>query len=495
MKRISEIIGEEYQDWKSGNLILIKGGTGSGKTYFVRNILDNYCRGNDKKILYLSNRNSLKEQFKNSLDNQTIIAVMNYQEVEEILLRGKDYHEYDYIICDEAHYFFTDASFNNKTNLVLEKILKDDKIIKLFMTATSRILEYYFQHNDVNINYKYEHETDYSYINLIEAFNTDESVYTIIESIPKDEQIMFFSISAKRAYDVAKKYNGAFICSQYNKDGYYKYVDKDELNNIIINEEFNNHILCCTTALDNGINIKEYSNVKHIIIDIFDRDTFLQVLGRKRIGEGEKINLYFHNYIDKRRISGFKRKIVNSLKLADYLKEYGEEAYVMKNFKNQAYSDTRIIDEIFEEGKIHKVINECMYIKYKADLLFYDAILTSRYITYKSMIALQLGRNAIDILEIEVAKEKANLESYLDSIINKRLYKQEQKELAEIVNIKHDGKLLKSADSINAVFKEKKIQYIIDNNSKNTDWKRRLENGNINHNYGKKYWIINKVID
>lgn len=419
---------------------------------------------------------------------------MNYQKIEEMLLANHDFGDYDYVICDEAHYFFTDASFNNKINLVFRKILRDDKITKVFMSATPTILETYLDENSIEINHKYELPTDYSYINKIVAFNNYESIDLIIESIPPDEQIMLFS-SAKRAYDIAKKYNGAFICSEQNKGGYYKYVNEEERSNIIESGEFKNHLLCCTTVLDNGINIKEYSKVKHIIIDIFDRDTFMQILGRKRIGVGETINLYFYNYKDKQRINGFKSKIVNSLNMADYLLEHGEEDYVMKVFKSEKFTDARIIDEIFYDGKIHKIVNECMYTKYKVDLLFYDSILGYKSkITYKGIIALQLGVKETDISEIEVEKVKSDLENYLDSIVGQRLYRDKQRELAEIVNIRHGGKLLKSAESLNAGFKEMGLLYMIDNNPKNVDWNRKLEDKNKNPSYGKKYWIVYKLI-
>jgi hypothetical protein len=492
METISDVIGQEYKKWKIGDLILITGGTGTGKSFFVQNTLDAYCLNYGKNILYLSNRDILKEQVRNGLDILTSITVENYQKAEEMLLRNEWFCDCDYVICDEAQYFFTDASFNNKTNLVFRKILRDDKIIKVLMTATPIILENYFKHNGIDVKYKYELPTDYSYISKIITFNTYESMHSIIEGIPQDEQIMLFS-SAKRAYDVAKKYNGAFICSQQNKDGYYKYVDKDELSNIIENGEFKNRLLCCTTALDNGVNIKEYSKAKHIIIDILDRDTFLQVLGRKRIGEGETISLYFYNYKDKQRINGFKRKIVNSLEMADFLIKHGEKEFVMKNFKSVRYADTRVIDEIVIDGKIHKIVNECMYAKYKADIILYDYILKSKSPnTYKNMIALQLRVEATDILEIEEAKAKSDLEDYLESIVGEKLYKPEQNELAKIADIKHNRKLMKSAESLNAGFKEIGLRYKIISNKDN---RRVLEDGSKNGNRGKFYWEVVKVIE
>ena len=60
-------------------------------------------------------------------------------------------------------------------------------------------------------------------------------------------------------------------------------------------EKFSQKVLICTSVLDNGINIKD-RNVKNIVISVFDKVTFLQMLGRKRIEEGERLNLYIHEY-------------------------------------------------------------------------------------------------------------------------------------------------------------------------------------------------------
>ena len=38
---VTDIIGDDYKNWKPGDCILITNGTGSGKTYFVKNNLLN----------------------------------------------------------------------------------------------------------------------------------------------------------------------------------------------------------------------------------------------------------------------------------------------------------------------------------------------------------------------------------------------------------------------------------------------------------------------
>ncbi|WP_102400479.1 DEAD/DEAH box helicase family protein [Haloimpatiens massiliensis] len=503
-KYIKDIIKEDYKNWNTGDLVFILAGTGRGKTYFMKHEFNTYCKENNKQVLYLTNRINLQEQIKNDLgQDNTNITVKNYQKVEKFILNGTlDLNNYDYIVCDECHYFFSDARFNIKTDLSFKKILENKNVCKIMMTATAKTILYYFEHNNIEINYKYKLKTDYSYLDKITCFNDYESVDSIIEDIPQNEQIIFFS-SAKRALEVAQKYKGTFICSQGNKDGLWnkhiapKKVKNEngeeeeiptenylELRRIIETGTFNNHLLCCTTVLDNGINIKEGTPVKHIILDILDRDEFIQCLGRKRVLEGEKINLYFYSYNDKRRINGFRTKVVNSLERADYLKENGENEYVKMKFKTDIY-DSKIIDDINGvDGQIHKIVNECMYMKSHVDKITYDCLLDKKYsITLKDIIALSLGIKKDVIIDMKTTIIKYSLEEAFEKTIGKKLYKNDRKELIEFVGLKDSrGRLQKSIGQLNEYLKANNFPYIIIS-------KRIKENNKL-----KTVWIIENLI-
>ncbi|MBN1069452.1 hypothetical protein DVW02_15930 [Clostridium botulinum] len=498
-KYLNEIIKEDYKNWKIGDLIFIKAGTGCGKSYFVKNELNKWCAENGQYILFLTNRCTLKDQVENDIGDFSNITVKNYQEIEELIINDRlNITNFKYVVMDEAHYFFTDSAFNRRTDLFFNKMLENTGICKILMTATPRLLSWYFNNKEININYTYELKPNYTYLNKVTMFKNYETISGIIEEIPKDEQIILFS-SAKRALEIAQKYKGAFICSKYNKDKLYdKYVkgtkNEKELELIIKQGRFNNHLLCTTTALDNGVNINEGVPVKHIIIDVFDRDEFVQCLGRKRVNENEKVNLYFYGWTDNTRINGFKTKISNSLERAEYLNEYGDIKYTKMNFKSK-FTDARIIDDIIENGQIRKVVNECMYQKYKCDMLMYNAILnkegTDKYITYKTIIALALQMNHKDIECTEIEEIKLSLEETLDSLVGKKLYKEERKELIEFFNIRKDGKLLKGIGNLNAYLEESNIDFVI---KKDTDWNRKLEDENKNPTYGKSYWMIYKLV-
>ena len=81
--------------WKLGDRILIHSQTGTGKSQFIKDILYEYCKRGDKKILLLSNRNLLKNQNQEEISNikSEIITLKNYQELETNVLLGGSIEE------------------------------------------------------------------------------------------------------------------------------------------------------------------------------------------------------------------------------------------------------------------------------------------------------------------------------------------------------------------------------------------------------------------
>ena len=93
----------------------------------------------------------------------------------------------------------------------------------------------------------------------------------------------------------------------------------------------------------------------------------------------------------------------------------------------------------------------------------------------------------------DMKREKYNYEilvPYLDNMLNKRLLKTDQKELAEKVDIRRNGKLMKSYASLNEYFSENNIHFII---KSDTDHTRKLKNGSQNSQYSKVYWTVHET--
>lgn len=159
MNTVSEYIKEEYKNWKEGSgmkggsEIFISAPTGSGKTYFVLNILLPYFYEQKKKILFLVNRRILKEQIETEIQRHVNfemkdnIRVQSYQEIEnsfrtigkyktrdisgnlwdvevELGMKYLAYlQEFNCVVCDECHYFLADSNFNTNTIISFRVIM------------------------------------------------------------------------------------------------------------------------------------------------------------------------------------------------------------------------------------------------------------------------------------------------------------------------------------------------------------------------------------
>ena len=132
-----------------------------------------YAHENGKSVLIFSNRLALKKQ-QEIQGTGTDIRFMTYQRLEfDDYMNGliiTTYNDnlmdvvrtFDYIVLDEAHYLFQDASFNRNTQTILdmvEELSVSKKVIML--SATPELLRKYYGQK---IKREYKAESDYSYI-------------------------------------------------------------------------------------------------------------------------------------------------------------------------------------------------------------------------------------------------------------------------------------------------------------------------------------------
>ncbi|MFC5603157.1 hypothetical protein [Sporosarcina koreensis] len=310
---VSDEIGDCYQRWEKGDIVSISGGTGSGKSYFVRNVLAAYAKKHNELILYLVPRVKLKEQIEAILVEEEItnITVKMYQSIEGICKSHGDNNEwlsaYKYVVCDESHYFLGDSQFNDYTDMSLTHVLSATNTITLLLSATGEtILSYiekFYKERKI-IRYSVEH--DYSYIQKISAYQSDEYLFEAMDWLLKNNhKSLVFIQSAKKAYELFRKYEqyATFVCGEQSE--YHKFVDKCKVDTIINSSTFDSLFLIATSVLDVGVDIKD-DGINHIIIDMLDTDTFIQCLGRKRLSRviEEKINLLFKNYTNQQ-INGY----------------------------------------------------------------------------------------------------------------------------------------------------------------------------------------------
>lgn len=91
-KRVSDMIKyEDINKWRKDDIITLTAGTGVGKSYFIKNVLYNYAKERNKKILFLIHRSNCKNQFEQELirDRKTdVIDIRTYQSLECIVMKN-----------------------------------------------------------------------------------------------------------------------------------------------------------------------------------------------------------------------------------------------------------------------------------------------------------------------------------------------------------------------------------------------------------------------
>ncbi len=320
--RVLDVIpASEIEKWKNGDVITISAGCGAGKSYFIKNVLCEYAKNNHKKILMLIHRKYPAEQFKIELENDykdDIIDVKTYQTIESIVKNGGyfDFSRYSYLICDEFHYFLEDSTFNHFTDLSFSNIINQNKITRIFMSATGHEMQTVLN-NALALKYKKKKHKIYNYTVPISFVHIKTlTFWTKIQTIEElmqqwnengDKAIIFLH-SAKEAYELHKKFdkNSLFLCGS-SSEKYYKYVKSDKVIKMLTEQKFEQQFLITTACFDAGSNIIDMK-VNKIVVDLRDEASMLQCVGRKRVqNDNDKIDLYIKVY-SRREMNGDLKK-------------------------------------------------------------------------------------------------------------------------------------------------------------------------------------------
>lgn len=142
VNRFSDLIGDNYKRWEK-EYVVLDGGTDTGKTYFITEILGMHAKSNAKKIIYLCNRTELREQVWRDIKRLNLtetIYITTYQSLENKIKNKKQLNYYDYIVSDECHYFTNDALFNDYTDLSYSFVKsKRKESVVIYMSATAKV--------------------------------------------------------------------------------------------------------------------------------------------------------------------------------------------------------------------------------------------------------------------------------------------------------------------------------------------------------------------
>jgi len=429
LEHFSDLIKlEDIISWIPGDMILGTAGTGRGKSYFILNDLYDYCKERKLSILFLSNRDILKAQFLHEVETenkQDVITVMNYQKVETMIMYGVPMEEYDFIVADEIHYIFGDADFNRNTELIIEWLIDINCSIKILLSATSEHVENYLEvHRKIKlIKYTIEGNTDH--INDVYFYEDNEVLMKMLFELPLDEKAMYFG-NVDKVYQASQDLTDAeFLCSTNSKSSKYSNIEiKDQ---IIENEKFDCQVLCTTSVIDNGVNIKDEC-VKHIIVDYFDIDTIIQCLGRKRVlYEEDTINIYIRNRSTKSlrmSLSNFKTQIAQ----VKYLIDYGEKEFIKKYGRKDLSNCINII--INSKGDTHLERNDIMYIKQLINIENAELMIANNY---DFIICQKLNINYSTVKRLEDEYDVLTLADIITQYIGIKMFEEEREEFKRLL--------------------------------------------------------------
>lgn len=473
-QRVTDIITtNDIKRWTPRDIVIISAGTGTGKSYFVKNSLYQYAKENSKKILFLIHRSNCTEQFKGEIERDgksDVIDILTYQKIEYDILKHNqhiNYKQYAYIVCDEFHYFIADAGFNHTTDISFKEILRQNGCIRIFMSATGENVEQYLSVNYRKRVRKYSLKPDYEYVSGLTFFSQDEDIdYLAEKAINENVKAIIFIQSAEKAYKLYCKYSqySLFNCSTNNK--HYKYTDEAKILSMLENECFNENLLITTSCLDAGTNIID-RNVKYIIADITDISSLIQCLGRKRsIDESDTAHFYIKT-ISNQRLSGLKRSMCKDIEKAEFLLKHNTQELILKYPRQEDKS--RIIYDItkpnHQKNMSSKEVNMMMLTKKRADIKLYDALMKIEY-GYCKHLAEYLGFIDSDgRYTYTTFSNNHTLEAFLQRYVDNEvvmLKKSDRKPLVDKLNLRSDGrKQLKEKKSLNEALDELKIPYRI----------------------------------
>ena len=335
-QRVTDIISmEEIAKWTPDRPVIIEAGTDTGKSYFIKNVLYQYARDRDQKILMLIHRRDCVNQFQMEIEaarKTDVITIMTYQKIEAH--RGcLDLSKYSYIVSDEFHYFIADAKFNVHTDISFNVVMNCHSAIRIFMSATGADVEQYIRRVRAIEPVKYSIPEDYSFIATLTFFYNAETLKKIAdEVIAKGEKAIFFIENVYLAYDLYKEYEdrAIFNCSESNKKGHYRYVIEEKINQILKNERFEENLLITTTCMDAGVNIVDEAVKTIVVAGVSDIGSLIQCIGRKRRqNENDKIFLFIKAFNNKQ-IGGAISRSKKELIMAEYLRANGPEMYLQK---------------------------------------------------------------------------------------------------------------------------------------------------------------------
>ena len=510
-KHFSDLIEDSYKKWNDTRVIL-DGGTGTGKSYFILNILSKYADTEGKRVLYLCNRSPLKEKIYHEAKEMNLletVTVITYQKLADLIQKKEPVPDAEYVVADECHYFTEDALFNEYTDIAYSYIKRLKGRVVIYMSATCKVFfRWMRKSNHVTDEHYFYIPKSYEYVDELYFYEKKYLIPKVDDILEKEEdsKIIIFCNSIQQMIKLHEKY-GDKACYFASKNA--KKVSDIRTENCIQSHEdgtvtFDKRILVATKVLDNGIDIKD-KKVKHIFSEILDVDSAIQALGRKRkMSDDDTCTFYLKDYTGQAlqgRINRYDYQIdpVNKFRkdYRGFLETYAKDR---KRLRNNKIFHTEFAEKV-ENSKF--TYNRMRLKKYYMD---YGILTEMRETTYNVVMLELLGSElAAKAKKLDIyVEEKDEFMDYIKSIEGKWLYTDDK----EIVkkNFEKIGLKLryKGVNTFNGALEDNYPNYecrfrdkIVGKDKKLTskyltDKRRKLSDGTDNPNRDRKYWILER---
>jgi superfamily II DNA or RNA helicase len=270
------ITSDVVKQLSKGKNYLIGSEMNSGKNFWARNVLLPFAFENNKRTLFLSHRKQTINQQSNYLEEYKqdcirqfkggLFEIRSYQAFQKMIHRNDPMiNGYDYIVCDEAHYFVNDSSFNMSTELSFNFLNENTDSIKIFMTATSDGLDYLpwkktlislkeanFYNNSIKDLYRYE--------------ENETALAVISNEIKKGKKVLAFHNSIQTTSDFNIGNSQTLFAGNQDESSEFLQIAK--------HQKFECDVLNTTKLMTEATEIKDELVETIIINGISDIDTF-----------------------------------------------------------------------------------------------------------------------------------------------------------------------------------------------------------------------------
>lgn len=431
-KYVSDFIGiEDIKKLERDKDYLIKAGCGAGKSTFVKKVILKYCLKNDLNLLYLTNRSNAKDKAKLEFEkvignhkNKNNIKIATYQSYNNI-----DFDDYQIIVLDECQYMITEGW--NSIATELKDILQDTLATRIHMSGTPELWMNIFDMDvdEWEILFDEEEHVNIDKLNISTVYQCNNEVQ-LLNEVKANQLNGYKTLVMCGDKEKAYKYSGlfedsAFICSQHDKKGYKKFMDKETVSMLNEEEKLNKTVVFSTSAIQTAININDEDYNLLGITDYFYKDDIIQMANRKRKQlETDKLDIIVSE-LNKKSLArklDWSRYYNNILQFAYHDDEEDIINLLLQTRKNKKYIPRCL--SVLNDGSI---VLDYAQIEYeKAELEWLEEIEKKGYT--KAIADLF---NA-ELVMIDSNKLKIEL---IEKFMDKRLFDKEQKELEKLLRV------------------------------------------------------------